>query len=103
MAKYQARLAQQAEERRLFIRSVERDEWSQEQQQALEVALLEHNWYVDRTERWTAIAKSIPTVLGADGEAVGKTRNQCLRRYKYLKEIANALLSQRQSNSSSSA
>jgi hypothetical protein len=52
------------------------DPWSQEQQVAFETALLEFTSSMDKLERWTKIAKAV-------GD---KSKNQCLARYKYLKE-----------------
>ena len=65
------------------------DTWTQEQQLALESACMAFPWTMDRTERWNAIARLIPaTASKGVGEPVRKTRNQCVRRYRYLKEMA---------------
>ena len=103
LAKYQARLAQLELERKQLENKVFQDVWTQEQQLALESALLKFNWFMDRTERWNNIMKSIPPSKvsndeennsNSNGEStlIFKTRNQCIRRYKYLKTLANSLL-----------
>lgn len=53
--------------------------WSQEQQQLLELAIVK---YPKTTvgDRWSKISNSIP----------GKTREECLARYKHLVEIVKA-------------
>jgi ATP-binding cassette subfamily F protein 2 len=54
------------------------DPWTQEQQLAFEQALLEFTMYckLDKAERWCNIADKVE----------GKSRNQCIERYRYLKE-----------------
>eukprot|EP00931_Biecheleriopsis_adriatica_P101042 TRINITY_DN76267_c0_g1_i1.p1 TRINITY_DN76267_c0_g1~~TRINITY_DN76267_c0_g1_i1.p1 ORF type:complete len:622 (+),score=230.19 TRINITY_DN76267_c0_g1_i1:85-1950(+) len=52
------------------------DEWSAEQQQALEKALQRHPATLDKNERWKLIAEDVP----------GKTKSQCVARFKYLRE-----------------
>jgi len=54
------------------------DSWTQEQQNMFENALLENPGgpRIDKTERWRKIADSTE----------GKTMNQCIMRYRYLKE-----------------
>ena len=56
------------------------DPWTQEQQISFEIALLTYTSYLDREERWTKIAASI------QGNNK-KSRNQCIARYRYLKEF----------------
>ena len=93
-AKAEAKMAAAEKEKQKFERRVINDQWTQEQQLALEAACLEFVWHMDRTERWNAIKRRIPP-SPADSNAsnkdvVYKTRNQCLRRYKYLKQLALA-------------
>ena len=52
------------------------DVWTQEQQVAFEDALLEFTPLVEKHERWSCIANRV----------VGKNKNQCIMRYKFLKE-----------------
>jgi hypothetical protein len=52
------------------------DVWSQDQQLRFESALLEHTALTDKYDRWSAIARAV-------GD---KTMNQCIMRYRYLKE-----------------
>ena len=103
LAKYQARMAQLELERKQLENKVFQDIWTQEQQIALESALMKYNWYMDRTERWNNITKSIPpstvtieeennSTSDNNSNLVFKTRNQCIRRYKYLKTLANSLI-----------
>ena len=103
LAKYQARMAQLELERKQLENKVFQDIWTQEQQIALESALMKYNWYMDRTERWNNITKSIPpstvtmevennSTSDSNSNIVFKTRNQCIRRYKYLKTLANSLI-----------
>jgi hypothetical protein len=53
------------------------DPWTQEQQIAFENALLAYPNYLEKSERWSAVADSVE----------GKSRNQCMARYKFLKEF----------------
>ena len=55
------------------------DTWSEEQQKALETALKKYPSSVPVNERWTSISK----------EVTGKTKKQCVDRYKYLSSILN--------------
>ena len=59
--------------------SVLADIWTQEQQCAFEAALLENppGPNVDKGERWLNMATAVE----------GKSRNQCIARYKFLKEF----------------
>jgi nuclear receptor co-repressor 2 len=52
------------------------DVWTQDQQLRFESALLEHTALTDKYDRWSAIARAV-------GD---KTMNQCIMRYRYLKE-----------------
>ncbi|CAE7799713.1 DNAJC2 [Symbiodinium sp. CCMP2592] len=51
-------------------------EWTAEQQQALEKALQRHPASLDKNERWKLIAAEVP----------GKTKAQCVERFKFLRE-----------------
>lgn len=52
------------------------DAWTQEEQNKFENALLKYTPFMDKFERWTSIAKDVP----------GKSCNQCLKRYKMIKD-----------------
>ena len=69
------RLAEEAEAA-AAERQVLADPWTQEQQVAFETALLDYPFFVEKNERWMKIADRVQ----------GKTRNQCIMRYKFLKE-----------------
>lgn len=75
-AKLEERLAHQAAARVALETSVLADLWTQDQQLGFEQALLEFTPMVEKEERWISIATRVP----------GKTKNQCILRYKYLKE-----------------
>jgi len=66
-----------------FEQAVLQDEWTQDEQIALEQALLTYPSSLEnKVQRWTSIAEAIP------GQR--KTKQQCLARYKFLKQfIAN--------------
>lgn len=51
-------------------------EWSAEQQKSLEGALQKHPATLDKNERWRLIAEEVP----------GKSKAQCVERFKYLWE-----------------
>lgn len=53
--------------------------WSQEQQQLLELAIVKYPKTVS-TDRWQKISNSVP----------GKTKEECLARYRYLVELVKA-------------
>lgn len=55
------------------------DNWSDEQQKALETALRKYPSTLPVNERWTNISKDVP----------GKTKKQCVDRYKHLSSIVN--------------
>lgn len=55
------------------------DPWTQEQQVSFETALLDYPSWLEKSERWTNIAESVD----------GKSRNQCMARYKFLKEFVS--------------
>jgi len=106
-ARHEARLKKEAAERKALETSVYQDLWTQEQHLALESGLMQYTWIMDRTERWNAITRLIPPTVPEAEEGAGstssseaakpvhKTRNQCLRRYSYLKAVAMKLLKQR--------
>lgn len=63
-----------------------------------EVVLAMHKPMLDKSDRWNMIASMIPpsassatsassSDLPTSGCVNGKTRNQCIRRYKYLKNL----------------
>jgi hypothetical protein len=58
-------------------RQVLADPWTQEQQVAFEDALLCFPEHVEKAERWMQVA----------GRVEGKSRNECMARYKFLKEF----------------
>jgi DnaJ homolog subfamily C member 2 len=51
------------------------DDWSQEQQKQLEAGLTRHPASMEKNERWKAIAEGVQ----------GKTKKQCIERYKALR------------------
>jgi len=56
------------------------DPWTQEQQLKFEAALLEFTPMVQKYDRWREIATLVE----------GKSMNQCLQRYKFLKDFVAA-------------
>lgn len=66
-----------------FTKAVREDEWTQEQQEAFEEALLTYTSAMEKKERWTRIAESV---------GGGKSRQQCLARYRYLKALVKSRL-----------
>ncbi len=75
-AKIEARAAAQEAARLAAEKVVLADPWTQAQQVRFESALLEFTCTMDKLERWTKIAAAV-------GE---KNKNQCIQRYKYLKD-----------------
>jgi ATP-binding cassette subfamily F protein 2 len=77
-ARAQARVEAEAAARHAAEQRILADPWTQEQQESFETALLEFTAHckLDKAERWARIAEAVP----------GKTRNQCLDRYKFLKD-----------------
>ena len=77
-AKRAARAKAEAEAKEAMDVAVLADFWTQEQQTLFEGALLANPQgpFVDKKERWASIAD-------ATG---GKSRNQCLMRYQFLKD-----------------
>lgn len=55
------------------------NEWTSEQQKALETALQRHPASLDKNERWRLISEDVP----------GKTKAQCVERFKFLREQLN--------------
>ena len=87
LKKQQRKARRQAAERleeELFNYAVLLDNWEQEQQTALELALLDFPSSVEKTERWTKISEAVP----------GKSKQQCLARYKYLKKLVTQRFAQ---------
>ena len=80
-ARRAAREKRRAEEeaRRLALaeEKARNDPWSQDQQDAFEAACLKFTMAYEREERWTEIGNSVK----------GKTRNQCIARYKFIKDL----------------
>mmetsp|Transcript_21797 Transcript_21797/g.21960 ORF Transcript_21797/g.21960 Transcript_21797/m.21960 type:complete len:927 (+) Transcript_21797:62-2842(+) len=74
-------LRRQAEKERRARQDAEarQDPWTQPQQDALETALLDYPAFLvtDKLERWTKIAEAVSE----------KSKNQCLARYRLLKNI----------------
>jgi energy-coupling factor transporter ATP-binding protein EcfA2 len=67
-------------ERQFFEMAVKNDVWSQSQQVAFENALLEFPSSIEKAERWSNIASKVE----------GKSRQQCLARYRFLKAFVAA-------------
>lgn len=70
------RLAEEKLQQQLFEYAVLSDMWTQEQQTALKAALLQFPSSMEKAERWTKVAEQVE----------GKTKQQCLAWYKYLKD-----------------
>jgi ABC-type Mn2+/Zn2+ transport system ATPase subunit len=73
------RAAAQEAARLAAEKAVLEDVWTQEQQQRFEDALLQFTSSMEKLERWTQIAKAVGN----------KTKNQCIMRYRYLKEYVS--------------
>ena len=71
------RQAKKAAERAAIETSILADEWNQDEQIRFEEALLMYTPSLDKYDRWTKIAAAVP----------GRTPNQCIRRYKFIKEM----------------
>jgi hypothetical protein len=56
---------------------VDSDVWTPEQQKQLEDAMRKHPSSLPPAERWTNIAAEVP----------GKTKQQCVARFKYIREL----------------
>lgn len=74
-AKEDARLAEEVARKEAAERAVLADPWTQEQQDAFEEALLTFTTALDKIERWSSVAGCVD----------GKSRNQCMARYQFLK------------------
>lgn len=74
--KAEAREFQKQAERRALEEKVLADPWTQDEQIAFENALLSYTPMLEKHERWSLIAAQVP----------GKSCNQCIFRYKFLKE-----------------
>ena len=73
----EARLAEELARKEAAERAVLADPWTQEQQDAFEVALLTYTSIMEKAERWFNVSAAVE----------GKSRNQCMARYKFLKEF----------------
>ncbi|CAE7514191.1 Dnajc2 [Symbiodinium natans] len=71
----EAEKAEKAEPKAEKVETKDMD-WTAEQQQALEKALQRHPATLDKNERWKLIAADVP----------GKTKAQCVERFKFLRE-----------------
>lgn len=71
------RAAEEAARKQAAEAAVLADPWTQDQQNAFEDALLHFTSALDKAERWQKIALRVE----------GKSRNQCMARYKFLKEF----------------
>jgi hypothetical protein len=71
------KIAMEQEREKLFQLAIFQDVWTQAQQNAFENALLNYTCTMPKFDRWTAVA----------AEVEGKSKQQCLARYKYLKQI----------------
>jgi energy-coupling factor transporter ATP-binding protein EcfA2 len=76
------RIAEAAEAKAEAEARVLADPWTQEQQVAFETALLTYTNHLEKADRWTKIAS----------EVADKTRNQCMARYRFLKEFVTSKL-----------
>lgn len=76
-AKEDEREQKRLADRAAFEKVVLDDPWSQDEQLAFENALLTFTPAIEKYERWTNIAKAVGNQ---------KSPNQCILRYKYLKE-----------------
>ncbi len=70
------RFKAEQERKKLFELAVLEDEWTQDQQNCFENALLEYPASVEKHERWQQISQRVN----------GKNKQQCLARYRFLKE-----------------
>lgn len=77
--KERRRLVEQLEEQ-VFQFAVYNDHWVQSEQDAFEQALFAFPSSIEKHERWQKVAAAVP----------GKTKQQCLARYKFLKDFVAA-------------
>ena len=71
------RAAEEAARKQAAEAAVLADPWTQDQQDAFEEALLTFTSALEKAERWYQVA----------GRVEGKSRNQCMARYRFLKEF----------------
>jgi hypothetical protein len=80
-ARRAARAKRRAEEEAARLAAAEEkarnDPWTQEQQDRFEGACLQYTVAYEKAERWANIAAAVG----------GKTRNQCMARYKFIKDL----------------
>jgi len=76
-AREDQRVAEEAARRQVAEAAVLADPWTQEQQNAFEEALLTFTSALEKAERWQQVAARVE----------GKSRNQCMARYRFLKEF----------------
>jgi colicin import membrane protein len=81
-ARAEARAAEVAAAKAAAEARVMADPWTQAQQVAFEAALLTFTAHLERNERWAKVAAAVPTAPGCEA----KSKNQCLARYRFLKE-----------------
>ena len=79
-ARAEARAAEVAAAKAAAEARVMADPWTQDQQIAFETALLTFTNHLEKNDRWAKIAASVPAIPEA------KSKNQCLARYRFLKE-----------------
>jgi len=88
LARRLAREQRREEEERLAAEAAEAraraDPWTQAQQDAFETALLTYTLAYEKEERWREVAAAVNAVAC---EAGGKSRNQCMARYKFIKDL----------------
>jgi hypothetical protein len=70
------RWKEEQERKKQFEIAITEDEWTQDQQVAFELALLDFPSSVEKHERWMKISERVK----------GKDKQQCLARYRFLKE-----------------
>eukprot|EP01041_Mallomonas_annulata_P002627 gene2626-5152_t len=81
-AREEARRVAEEDRRAKLDTAARADPWTQEQQLALEGALLDFPSFLtpDKLERWTKISDAVS----------GKNKNQCIARYRFLKQVVAA-------------
>lgn len=65
------------------------DPWTQPQQDAFETALLTYTLAYEKEERWKQVAEAVnaAAAAAADDSIGTKSRNQCMARYKFIKDL----------------
>lgn len=76
-AREETRAAEEAARKQAAEAAVLADPWTQDQQNAFEEALLTFTSALEKAERWHQVA----------GRVDGKSRNQCMARYRFLKDF----------------